>query len=100
MLPDGLPVTTRERTIADLHDEGDPSAVANAHRDAERSGNDLDIPVLITNLNAHAKRFGHTSGADLYAELPTLAGVDAARLPDLVIGTDLTERPAVSVSVS
>jgi predicted transcriptional regulator of viral defense system len=92
MILDGLPITTRERTIADLLDEGDLSLVADALRDAERSGDDLDIPVLIRHLDTHAKRLGHASGSDLYAELRTLAGVDVARLRGLVISTDLTER--------
>jgi len=92
MILDGLPLTTRERTIADLLDEGDLSLVADALRDAERSDDDLDIPVLITHLDSYAKRLGHASGSDVYAELRTLGGVDAARLRDLVISTDLTER--------
>lgn len=94
---DGLPVTTRERTIADLLDEGDLSLVADALRDAELSTNNLDTPALIGHLDAHAKRLGHTSGTDLYAELRTLAGVDAARLQDLVVDTDLTERMGAEV---
>jgi len=92
MILDGLPVTTRERTIADLLDEGDLSLVADALGDAERSDDDLDIPALVRHLDAHAKRLGHANGTDVYAELRTLAGVDAARLKDLVVRTDLTER--------
>ena len=97
MILDGLPVTTRERTIADLLDEGDLSTVADALRDAERSGNDLDIPALIANLDSHANRLGHANGADLYAELRTLAGVDVARLQDLLMGTDLAERLSTEI---
>ena len=92
MILDGLPVTTRERTIADLLDEGDLSLVADALRDAERGDNDLDVPALISHLDTHATRLGHASGAELYAELRARAGVDAERLQDLVASTDLTER--------
>jgi len=92
MILDGLPVTTRERTIADLLDEGDLSLVADALRDAERGDNDLDVPALISHLDTHARRLGHASGAELYAELRARAGVDAERLQDLVASTDLTER--------
>ncbi|MCS6567078.1 type IV toxin-antitoxin system AbiEi family antitoxin domain-containing protein (plasmid) [Curtobacterium flaccumfaciens pv. flaccumfaciens] len=89
---DGLPVTTRERTIADLLNEGDLSLVADALRDAERADNDLDVPALIDHLGAHAKRLGYDDGRELYVALRSLAGVDAARLRDIVESTDLTER--------
>jgi len=92
MILDGLPVTTPERTIADLLDEGDLSLVADALRDAERLDNDLDVPSLVGHLDTHARRLGHASGTELYAELRTRAGVDAERLQDLVVSTDLTER--------
>lgn len=97
MILDGLPVTTPERTIADLLDEGDLSLVADALRDAERADNDLDVPTLISHLDTHARRLGHASGAELYAELRTRAGVDAERLRDLVVSTDLTERLSAEI---
>jgi predicted transcriptional regulator of viral defense system len=97
MILDGLPVTTRERTIADLLDEGDLSLVADALRDAERADNDLDVPRLISHLDTHARRLGHASGAELYAELRTRAGLDAERLQDLVVSTDLTERLSAEI---
>ena len=97
MILDGLPVTTPERTIADLLDEGDLSLVADALRDAERADNDLDVPALISHLDTHARRLGHASGAELYAELRTRAGVDAERLRDLVASTDLTERLSAAI---
>jgi len=97
MILDGLPVTTPERTIADLLDEGDLSLVADALRDAERSDNDLDVPALIGHLDTHARRLGHASGTELYAELRTRAGVDAERLQDLVVSTDLTERLSAEI---
>jgi predicted transcriptional regulator of viral defense system len=45
---DGLPVTTRERTIADLLDEPDAdiSLVADALRDAERSDSTPNAPTI------------------------------------------------------
>lgn len=90
---DGLPVTTRERTIADLVDEPgtDLSLVADALRDAERSDADLDTERLIQLLGAHSKRLGYPTGADLYAHLRSMTRVDEERLRDLLTHTNLRE---------
>lgn len=86
----GLPVTTRERTLVDLLDEpgSDLSIVADALRDAELSGSDLDTVSLIRRLDAVAPRFGYRDGTALHAHLRTLSGVDAERIRDLVHNTD------------
>jgi len=60
---DGLPVTSRERTVVDLLvDEGDVSIAADALRHALRDGYDLDEGRLAELLSSHAERFGRTSG--------------------------------------
>jgi len=94
MILDGLPVTTRERTIADLLTEAgaDLSIVADALRDAERNDSDLDTERLINLLSSHARRLGHTSGADLYRHLRELSRIDEERLRDLLVNTDLAEQ--------
>lgn len=90
---DGLPVTTRERTIADLLDEpgADLSLVADALRDAERSDSDIDVDRLISLLNAHSKRLGYASGASLYEHLRSLTRVDEERLRNLLVHTNLPD---------
>jgi len=60
---DGLPVTTVERTIADLlRDYGDISLVADAVRDATRGDRELDQQRLATLLSPLAQRYGHPEG--------------------------------------
>ena len=90
---DGLPVTTRERTIADLLDEPgvDISLVADALRDAERADADIDTEHLISLLDVHAKRLGYSSGASLYEHLRSLTRVDEERLRNLLVHTNLPD---------
>ncbi len=79
---DGLPVTTRERTIADLvADRHDLSIVGDALRDAARQSQ-LDTERLIALLDPLAARNGHHKGDGraLYEELLQLAGLDPASL--------------------
>lgn len=60
---DGLPVTTVERTIADLlRDYGDISLVADALRDATRMDRELDEGRLAHLLAPLAQRYGHPEG--------------------------------------
>lgn len=60
---DGLPVTTVERTIADLlRDYGDISLVADALRDATRMDSELDEGRLAHLLAPLAHRYGHHKG--------------------------------------
>lgn len=75
---DGLPVTTPERTIADLvEDRTDMSIVANALRDASRKY-ELDLGQLEANLAPLAARNGHRKGdgAALLDQLLAIAGMD------------------------
>ncbi|WP_439690445.1 type IV toxin-antitoxin system AbiEi family antitoxin domain-containing protein [Curtobacterium sp. SP.BCp] len=88
---EGLPVTTRERTIADLITEPgtDLSLVADALRDAERSDADLDVDHLVALLSTHAKRLGYRSGVALYEQLRSMTRVDEERARELLAYTDL-----------
>ena len=73
---DGLPVTTAERTIADLvEDRTDLSIVANALRDARRQ-HELDLGQLEANLAPLAARNGHRKGdgAAMLDQLLAIAG--------------------------
>lgn len=75
---DGLPVTTPERTIADLvADRTDLSVVANALRDAIRKY-DLDLGRLEADLAPLAARNGHRKGdgAAMLDQLLAIAGMD------------------------
>lgn len=77
---DGLPVTTRERTIADiLRDEGDVSIAADVLRDAVRGEYALDETRLAGLLAPLAKRLGRSlgDGAGALAHLMVTAEVDA-----------------------
>jgi predicted transcriptional regulator of viral defense system len=99
MVLDGLPVTTRERTIADLLDEpgADLSTAADALRDAELSGADVDEAVLIDRLGSVAKRIGHRSGAALYEHLRALSRVDEVRLRNLLTHTDIAAQVSAAI---
>ncbi|MBD8729399.1 type IV toxin-antitoxin system AbiEi family antitoxin domain-containing protein [Frigoribacterium sp. CFBP 13707] len=80
-LVDGLPVTTRERTIVDLlGDEGDVSIAADAMRDALRGEYDLDETRLAELLTPYAERLGQASGdgRGALSHLMVTAEVDAA----------------------
>lgn len=75
---DGLPVTTPERTIADLiEDRADLSIVANALRDASRKY-ELDLGRLEANLAPLAARNGFRKGdgAALLHQLLAIAGME------------------------
>lgn len=79
---DGLPVTTRERTIADLvEDRQDLSLVGGALRDAAR-GSSLDLDRLGELLSPLAERNGHRKGdGDAFLEeLLQIAGIDVASI--------------------
>ncbi|WP_445337496.1 type IV toxin-antitoxin system AbiEi family antitoxin domain-containing protein [Clavibacter sp. CFBP 8614] len=91
---DGLPVTTRERTLADLleTDGSDLSLVADALGDAERSRGDLDVPALISHLERRAPRLGFVDGAALYRRLRALSGVDGRDPEGLTVHADLAQR--------
>lgn len=74
----GLPTTTRERTIADLiEDRNDFSIVGNALRDAARQSR-LDVDRLTELLSPLAERNGHRKGDGdaLLEELMRVAGID------------------------
>lgn len=76
----GLPVTTRERTVADLFvDEGDVSIAADALRDALRDEYDLDEARLAQLVAPHAERMGQApnDGIGALANLMVVAEVDA-----------------------
>ncbi|MDF2442390.1 MAG: hypothetical protein JWR01_593 [Subtercola sp.] len=90
----GLPVTTRERTLADLIDEpgSDLSIVAGALRDAERSGSDLDTARLIDSLAVPARRLGYAGGSTLYRHLHLLAGEGAADSRDTLVRSHSPEQ--------
>ncbi len=75
---EGLPTTTRERTIADLvEDRNDFSIVGNALRDAARQSR-LDVDRLTQLLSPLAERNGHRKGDGdaLLEELLRVAGID------------------------
>ncbi len=75
---DGLPVTTLERTIADLvEDRVDLSIVANALRDASRKSR-LNLEALADNLIPLVERNGHRKGdgVALLDQLLVIAGLD------------------------
>lgn len=75
---EGLPTTTRERTIADLIEgRNDLSIVGNALRDAARKSR-LDIDRLTELLSPLAERNGHRKGDGdaLLDELMRVAGID------------------------
>ncbi len=60
---EGLPVTTRERTVVDLLcDEGDASLAANALGDALRGEFNVDASRLAELLAPYAKRLGRSLG--------------------------------------
>lgn len=77
---DGLPVTTRERTIVDLlGDEGDVSIAADALRDALRGEYGLDESRLAELLAPYAARLGQAprDGVGALASLMATAEMDA-----------------------
>jgi predicted transcriptional regulator of viral defense system len=95
----GLPVTTRERTIADLVESRyDLSLIADALRDAYTQFN-IDTSRLTELLSPLAKRNGHASGdgAALLEQLLAIAGINQSALAHEVasnpkLGSLVTER--------
>ncbi|WP_448811073.1 type IV toxin-antitoxin system AbiEi family antitoxin domain-containing protein [Agromyces bauzanensis] len=92
---DGLPVTTRERTIADLVEaREDLSNVGKALRDAV-SQSELDTGRLTELLAPLAERNGHRKGdgAALLAELYRIAGIDRdGMIEQIVAAPELSAR--------
>lgn len=79
-LVDGLPVTTVERTIADLlRDRRDPEHVAQIAGQAARRGV-VDLTALAEHLEPLARRHGQCDGAALAEHLLDLAGLSRAAL--------------------
>lgn len=88
---DGLPVTTTERTIADLIEQRTQlDHVGNALRDAVQQS-DLDTERLTELLNPLAERNGHAKGdgAALFEELLEAGHIDLQSLAKQVGKTDL-----------
>ncbi len=84
---DGLPVTTPERTIADLvEDRTDLSIVADALRDASRR-TELDLGVLARSLAPLAERNGHrkSDGVSLLDQLLLIAGLDGETMAKQIL---------------
>jgi hypothetical protein len=103
---DGLPVTTRERTVVDLLvDEGDVSIAADALRDALRGAYDLDETRLAALLAPHATRLGQAAGdgVNAVAHLMVAAGADAVsdatRALDRVLRSE-TRLPGIEVFIA
>ncbi|TFD46364.1 transcriptional regulator [Cryobacterium frigoriphilum] len=87
---DGLPVTTPERTIADLvEDRTDLSLVADALRDASRKS-DMDLGLLADRLAPLAERNGHhkADGAALLDQLLVIAGLDREAIAKQIASLD------------
>ncbi len=99
-LVDGLPVTTVERTIADLlRDHHDPEHVAQIAGQAARRGV-VDLTALATHLEPLARRHGQRDGAALVEHLLDVVGLSrAAVLRDLAasrVGQQLVAAGQVS----
>lgn len=87
---DGLPVTTPERTIADLvEDRTDLSIVADALRDASRKS-ELDLGLLGRGLAPLAERNGHrkSDGVALLDQLLVIAGLDRETIAEQIASLD------------
>ncbi|MFT3860787.1 type IV toxin-antitoxin system AbiEi family antitoxin domain-containing protein [Micropruina sp.] len=87
---EGLPVTTVERTIADLVEgRTDLSVVANALREAILRS-ELDLARLAENLAPLARRNGHSKddGAALVDELLAIAGLDQETIASQIAALD------------
>lgn len=87
---DGLPVTTPERTIADLvEDRTDLSIVADALRDASRKS-ELDLGLLADGLAPLAERNGHRKGdgVALLDQLLVIAGLDREAIAKQIASLD------------
>lgn len=85
-LKKGLPVTTRERTIADMIERRyDLSLIADMLRDAINQA-DIDEPRLIELFNPLAKRNGHRpeDGRALLEQLLAIAGMDHDSISQMI----------------
>ena len=93
---DGLPVTSVERTVADLIDEvGDLSLVGDVLSDATRGERAIDLEHLSDLLAPYAARYGHArrDGSALLDQIRRSAGID-----DVAATRALMQRPAVSAA--
>ncbi|TDW26971.1 type IV toxin-antitoxin system AbiEi family antitoxin domain-containing protein [Cryobacterium psychrophilum] len=93
----GLPVTSIERTVADLVDEvGDLSLVGDVLADATRGERAVDLERLGLLLAPSAARYGHPrgDGAALLEQLRRSAGID-----DVAAARALVQRPAIGAAL-
>ncbi|TFB56350.1 type IV toxin-antitoxin system AbiEi family antitoxin domain-containing protein [Cryobacterium tagatosivorans] len=94
----GLPVTSIERTVADLVDEvGDLSLVGDVLADATRGDRAVDLDRLVHLLAPYAARYGHSrgDGSALLEQLRRSAGID-----DVAVARALVQRPAVGAALA
>ena len=94
---EGLPVTSIERTVADLVDEvGDLSLVGDVLADATRGERAVDLEHLGLLLAPFAARYGHPrrDGTALLEQIRRSAGID-----DVAATLALIQRPAVSAAL-
>ena len=92
----GLPVTSIERTVADLVDEiGDLSLVGDVLADATRGERVVDLEHLGLLLAPFAARYGHPrgDGPALLEQLRRSAGID-----DVAAAQALLQRPSISAA--
>ncbi|WP_241981114.1 hypothetical protein [Cryobacterium algoritolerans] len=93
----GLPVTSIERTVADLVDEiGDLSLVGDVLADATRGERAVDLEHLGLLLTPFAARYGHArgDGPALLEQLRRSAGID-----DVAAARALVRRPAIGAAL-
>ncbi|TFD50712.1 transcriptional regulator [Cryobacterium sp. Hh7] len=94
----GLPVTSIERTVADLVDDvGDLSLVGDVLADATRGDRVVDLQRLAGLLAPYAARYGHArgDGSALVEQLRRSAGID-----DVAVARALVQRPAVGAALA
>ena len=94
----GLPVTSIERTVADLVDEiGDLSLVGDVLADATRGERAVDLEHLGLLLTPFATRYGHPrgDGPALMEQLRRSAGLD-----DVAAARALVRRPAIGAALA
>ena len=95
---EGLPVTSIERTVADLVDDvGDLSLVGDVLADATRGDRLVDLERLARLLEPYAVRYGHArgDGSALVEQLRRSAGID-----DVAVARALMLRPAVAAALA
>ncbi|MBG6215412.1 hypothetical protein RCH23_003306 [Cryobacterium sp. CAN_C3] len=94
----GLPVTSVERTVADLVDKiGDLSLVGDVLADATRGERAVDLKHLGLLLAPYAARYGHPrgGGSALLEQLRRSAGID-----DVAAARALVQRPAIGAALA